>query len=174
MPVAVFALTAVRGSSSDPAAVNRIVVDANAKLMVLSLEIAGKSSLEAYAVSLKDRAGRSLWSGVVPPFASEFCDVAIDPALVPIGSYVLEIGRRVGDNSLTCRGTRSRASRRPLRLPPAILRRRSCAGMVSGLAPLLRCRASARRSLAPVDRARLDSPVIPAICQPHCEMTTHK
>jgi hypothetical protein len=90
-----FAVLAVRGCSSDPAAVNRIVVDANAKPMVLSLETAG----------------------VVPPFASEFCDVAIDPALVPIGSYVLEIGRRVGDNSLTQRGIPSIPSRRPLRVP---------------------------------------------------------
>jgi hypothetical protein len=95
-PVAVFALTTVRGSSSaDAAPVNRVQIDANAKLVVFSLEIPAVTAAGDYEVSLKDRAARLLWSGgPFPPSSSDSLGVAVDRALLPAGDYVLELSRR--------------------------------------------------------------------------------
>jgi hypothetical protein len=95
VPAAVFALTTVRSSSADGSPVNRIRIDPNAKLVVLSLEIPAATGSGDYEVSLKDRADRILWSGgPFPPSSSDSLDVAVDPAVLPAGDYVLELSRR--------------------------------------------------------------------------------
>jgi hypothetical protein len=95
VPAAVFALTTVRGSSSaDANPVNRIRIDGNPKVVVFSLEIPSVPGVGDYEVSLKDQAGRLLWSGTLPPSPSDTVGVAVDPALLPAGDYVLELSRR--------------------------------------------------------------------------------
>jgi hypothetical protein len=96
VPALVFALTTVRGSSSaDTAPLNRIRIDANARLAVFSLEIPAAGGTGEYVVSLNDRAGRLLWTGgPFPPSSSDSLGVAVDRALLPDGDYLLELSRR--------------------------------------------------------------------------------
>jgi hypothetical protein len=106
LPAAVFALTTVRGSgSADVDPVNRIRIDGGAKLVVFSLEIPPVTAAADYEVSLKDRAGRLVWSGgPFPPSPSDSLGVAIDPALLPGGDYVLELSQRSAAGRLTLIG----------------------------------------------------------------------
>jgi Putative zinc-finger len=105
VPAAVFALTTVRGSSSaDTSPVNRIRIDGNVKRVVLSLEVPPVTASGDYEVSLKDQAGRLLWSGTFPPSPSDSLGVAVDPALLPAGDYVLELSRRSAAGRLTMIG----------------------------------------------------------------------
>jgi Putative zinc-finger len=96
LSAAVFALTTVRGSSSagaDP--VNRIRIDPSARLVVFSLDVPAVTASGNYEVSLKDQAGRLLWSGgAFPPSQPDSLGVAVDPSLLPAGDYVLELSRR--------------------------------------------------------------------------------
>jgi len=106
LPAAVFALTTVRGSgSADVDPVNRIRIDGSAKLVVFSLEIPPVTASGDYEVSLKDRASRLVWSGgPFPPSPSDSLGVAIDPALLPGGDYVLELSQRSAAGRLTLTG----------------------------------------------------------------------
>jgi hypothetical protein len=106
LPAAVFALTTVRGSgSADVDPVNRIRIDGSAKLVVFSLEIPPVTASGNYEVSLKDRASRLVWSGgPFPPSPSDTLGVAIDPALLPGGDYVLELSQRSAAGRLTLIG----------------------------------------------------------------------
>ena len=74
--------------------VNRIRIDGNPKVVVFSLEIPSVPGAGDYEVSLKDRAGRLLWSGTLTSSPSDTLGVAVDPALLPAGDYVLELSRR--------------------------------------------------------------------------------
>ena len=113
VPAAVFALTTVRGSSSAGAnPVNRIRIDGNPKVVVFSLEIPSVPGAGDHEVSLKDQAGRLLWSGTLPPSPSDTVSVAVDPALLPAGDYVLELSRRSPVGSPTLIG------RYPFRVEP--------------------------------------------------------
>jgi len=112
MPAAVFALTTVRGSSSAANPVNRIRIDGNPKVVVFSLELPSVPGAGDYEVSLKDQAGRLLWSGTLPPSPSDTVGVAVDPALLPAGDYVLELSRRLPAGSPTLIG------RYPFRVEP--------------------------------------------------------
>jgi hypothetical protein len=106
VPAAVFALTTVRGSSSsDGAPVNRVRIGGNPGVVVLSLDVPGPGGPDAYTVTLKDRAGRVVWSGGTFPASSpDSLGVAIDPALLPAGDYTLELGRRSAAGVLTSIG----------------------------------------------------------------------
>jgi anti-sigma factor RsiW len=105
VPAAVFALTTVRGSSSAGAnPVNRIRIDGNPKVVVFSLEIPSVPGAGDYEVSLKDQAGRLLWSGTLTSSPSDTVSVAVDPALLPAGDYVLELSRRSASGSSTLIG----------------------------------------------------------------------
>lgn len=103
LPAVVFALTTVRGSSAaDAGPVNRIRIDGNARLVVFSLELPVVAASGDYAISLNDQAGRLLWSGgTFPPSSSDSLGVAVDPALLPGGDYVLELSHRSAAGGLT-------------------------------------------------------------------------
>jgi hypothetical protein len=105
VPAAVFALTTVRSSSANDSPVNRIRIDGNAKLVVFSLEIPSVTASGDYEVSLKDQAARLLWSGgAFPSSPSDSLGVAVDPALLPAGDYVLELSHRSAAGRLTMIG----------------------------------------------------------------------
>jgi len=99
VPAAVFALTTVRGSSAGANPVNRIRIDGNPKVVVFSLEIPTVPGAGDCEVSLKDRAGRLLWSGTLTSSPSDALGVAVDRALLPAGDYVLEVSRRSAGRS---------------------------------------------------------------------------
>jgi hypothetical protein len=103
VPAAVFALTTVRGSSTaEAAAVNRVRIGGNPGLVVLSLDVPGLGASDAYTVTLKDRSGRTVWTGgTFPPSSPDSLSVAIDPTLLQTGDYTLELGRRSGTGALT-------------------------------------------------------------------------
>jgi hypothetical protein len=106
VPAAVFALTTVRGSSgSDAGPVNRITIDRNARVVVLSMDLPGPPDSDDFTVSLKDRAGRMLWTGgTFPPSSPDSLGVAVDPKLLPGGDYLLELQQRSTANGLTLVG----------------------------------------------------------------------
>ena len=95
VPATVFALATVRGSSTgDSAPVNRIPIDREAQLVVFSVEIPVRTGSRDYTVALKDRAARVLWTGGSFSPSSDSLSVAVDPALLTAGDYVLEVSDR--------------------------------------------------------------------------------
>ena len=91
----VFALATVRGSSTgDSAPVNRVRIDREAQLVVFSVEVPVRTGSGDYTVALKDQAARVLWSGGSFSPSSDSLSVAVDPALLKAGDYVLEVSDR--------------------------------------------------------------------------------
>jgi len=96
VPAMVFALATVRGSSiGDSAAVNRVRIDPETQLVVFSVEVPVRTNSGDYTVALKDRAARLLWSGGSFSPSSDSLSVAVDPALLKAGDYVLEVSSRL-------------------------------------------------------------------------------
>ena len=92
VPAMVFALATVRGSSTgDAGPVNRVQIERDARLVVLSVEIAARAGAGNYTAALKDQAGRLLWTGGSFSSASDSLSVAVDPTLLKAGDYVLEV-----------------------------------------------------------------------------------
>lgn len=95
VPATVFALTTVRGSSAgDGGPVNRVQIDRGTQLAVFSVEIPARTGSSDYTVALKDSAARVLWSGGAFSPSTDTLSVAVDPALLKAGDYVLEVSDR--------------------------------------------------------------------------------
>jgi Putative zinc-finger len=95
VPVTVFALSTVRGSSTgDGGPVNRVQIDRGTQLAVFSVEIPARTGSSDYTVALKDSAARVLWSGGAFSPSTDALSVAVDPALLKAGDYVLEVSDR--------------------------------------------------------------------------------
>lgn len=100
MPTTVFALTAVRGSSSvDTFTLDRRVP---APIVVLTVDVPPGE----YAVTLKDRDGRPVWSGgQFRPSAQDVMAIGIERRVLADGRYTLEVQGRdaAGQTTMTAR-----------------------------------------------------------------------
>jgi len=89
LPTAVFALTAVHGGG----AIDTLTLDADqrAPLVVLTVDVPPGE----YAVTLKDRSGREVWSGGrFRPSSQDVMAVAVERSVLADGRYTLEVHRR--------------------------------------------------------------------------------
>jgi hypothetical protein len=87
----VFALTAVRGGGDAPS-VNRMTVPADARLIVLTVDVPPVGSATEYTVALQDQTGREIWSGGgFTPSTSDVLSVALEHVLLPDGRYTVAV-----------------------------------------------------------------------------------
>jgi hypothetical protein len=92
VPTTVFALTAVRGGA-DAGAIDRFTLDPGqlAPLVVLTVDVPPGE----YAVTLKDRSDREVWSGGrFRPSSQDVMAVAVERSVLVDGRYTLEVHRR--------------------------------------------------------------------------------
>ncbi len=106
LPAAVFALTAVRGAASaDAPPVNRITIAGADRLVVFTVELPPLQGPPDYMVSLRDRAGREVWSGgPFTPSTPDSLAVAVDRALLQNGINTFEARQRTADGRLVLIG----------------------------------------------------------------------
>jgi hypothetical protein len=106
LPVAVFALTAIRGAASaDAPPVNRITIAGADRLVVFTVELPPLQGPPDYMVSLRDRAGREVWSGgPFRPSTPDSLAVAVDRALLQNGVNTFEVRQRTADRRLVVVG----------------------------------------------------------------------
>jgi hypothetical protein len=100
LPATVFALTAVRGGG----AIDTFTLDPlqPGPLVVLTVDVPPGE----YAVTLKDRDGREVWSGGrFRPSSQDVMAVAVDRSVLADGRYTLEVHRRnaAGQTTLAAR-----------------------------------------------------------------------
>jgi hypothetical protein len=94
-PVAVFALTAVRGPAAADRPINRIGLTGADRLVVFTLDLPPVPAPNDYVVSLSDGGGRSVWKGgPLRPSSPDTLAVAVDRMLLSDGVYVLELDHR--------------------------------------------------------------------------------
>ena len=91
-PVTVFALTSVRsGGPSDAASLNRLTLGPSDKQVVLTMDLPGPAGGQ-FSVTLKDRAGRTLWSGgAFRPATPDTLAITLDRTLLSNGAYTMEL-----------------------------------------------------------------------------------
>jgi hypothetical protein len=105
LPAVVFALTAVRGAASDAPPVNRLTIASADRLVVFTVELPPLQGAHEYMVSLRDRAGREVWSaGPLRPSTPDSLAVAVDRALLQNGINTLEVRQRAADGRLVVIG----------------------------------------------------------------------
>jgi hypothetical protein len=91
LPATVFALTAVRGGGAG--AIDTFTLDPRqlVPLVVLTIDVPPGE----YAVTLKDRGGREVWSGGrFRPSSQDVMAVAVERSVLADGRYTLEVHRR--------------------------------------------------------------------------------
>lgn len=105
-PAAVFALTAVRGAASaDAPPVNRITIANADRLVVFTVELPPLQGPPDYMVSLREGAGREVWSGgPFRPSTPDALAVAVDRALLQNGVNTFEVRQRTADGRLVVIG----------------------------------------------------------------------
>jgi hypothetical protein len=91
LPTTVLALTAVRGVRAGAIDTFTLERDQLAPLVVLTVDVPRGE----YAVTLKDRAGREMWSGGrFRPSSQDVMAVAVERSVLADGRYTLEVHRR--------------------------------------------------------------------------------
>ena len=92
VPTAVFALAAVR-SGGDSRPINRLTAPVTDRLVVFTVDVPPMAGGPGeYAVDLRDRSGRDIWSGAgFRASTPDTLSIAVDRQLLPDGAYVLEL-----------------------------------------------------------------------------------
>jgi hypothetical protein len=102
VPTMVFALTAVRGGAVGAIETFTLDPDQPAPIVVLTVDVPPGE----YAVTLKDGAGRDVWTGGrFRPSSQDVMAVAVERSVLAAGRYTLEVHRRdaVGQATLAAR-----------------------------------------------------------------------
>jgi hypothetical protein len=91
VPTTVFALTAVRGGGTGAIDTFTLGRDQREPLVVLTVDVPPGE----YAVTLKDRGGREVWSGGrFRPSSQDVMAIAVERSVLADGRYTLEVHRR--------------------------------------------------------------------------------
>jgi hypothetical protein len=92
LPTTVFALAAVRGGGDEARSVNRFTFDRRQRAAVVVLTVDLPPG--AYALTLRDRGGRAIWSGgPFSPSSQDVLAVAVERSLLADGQYTLDVER---------------------------------------------------------------------------------